>query len=734
MNSTMLADHQTSALLAALERPDLAVIARNRQVSLEPALDLPFRLDSALNIAIGGAVGAASARRQAFTLRHALELAALLSDADERLTQRTMIRASFAAARVAALFLRLDASEAGERPRSHASDAWSGWLAPLVEDTPPDEPVLASIWRSLRSFLSHDLTTTSQAPGHLTAAAVTDLHLWLQRSWPLIGPAETLMAAGGDARLQLDPQTGLNHYGCSHRPRPWAVTFASSTASSVSERGFAGAETARLNLQRALLHDRADAALSDLAIWTRAYLASYYDLPDGADVILSPSGTDCELAALAIAMRASDHKPVTNILIAPEETGSGVPLAAAGRHFALDTAQGVAVEKGEPVPGFASTITPPEEPAVEVLTIALRDADGACIPTEQVAERCERLTREAVARGRRVLLHQLDLSKTGLKAPDEATLDRLSRTFGDLFDVVVDACQARLMPERIGSWVAAGRAVMITGSKFMTGPPFCGALLLPKQWRARLEGLPLPEGLGSYASHIEWPDCAAASSLSKHANHGLLLRWSAAIAEMAAFKAVPAAEARRRLALFLDAAHAAIEESEDVRLVPPPALERPRIPDQWDDLATILCFQVKAPDQPDAGDASTSFRPLDVADARRVYHWLNADLSPAFAPDEAERRSGLAARQCHIGQPVATPDAALGGAPAGALRLSAGARLVSGEPSHEGLGVDRRMAREIADARTVIAKIGLIRRHWSRIAAANPSPGYAPAQRAVTFP
>ncbi|NVN12286.1 hypothetical protein HUK84_14340, partial [Nguyenibacter vanlangensis] len=65
---------------------------------------------------------------------------------------------------------------------------------------------------------------------------------------------------------------------------------------------------------------------------------------------------------------------------------------------------------------------------------------------------------------------------------------------------------------------------------------------------------------------------------------------------------------------------------------------------------------------------------------------------------------------------------------AGALRLSAGARLVSGEPSHDGLVPDRRMDREIGDARLVLDKIGLILRHWAILRAADPVQTYAPVR------
>ncbi|MFT8777680.1 MAG: hypothetical protein ABF893_13655, partial [Gluconacetobacter liquefaciens] len=80
------------------------------------------------------------------------------------------------------------------------------------------------------------------------------------------------------------------------------------------------------------------------------------------------------------------------------------------------------------------------------------------------------------------------------------------------------------------------------------------------------------------------------------------------------------------------------------------------------------------------------------------------------------------------------PHPMLPGGVAGALRLSAGARLVSGEPSHDGLVPDLRMDREIADAQRVLAKIGLILRYWERLAAADPVQTYAPLPAMDTGP
>ncbi|OYV32168.1 MAG: hypothetical protein B7Z80_27810, partial [Rhodospirillales bacterium 20-64-7] len=107
-------------------------------------------------------------------------------------------------------------------------------------------------------------------------------------------------------------------------------------------------------------------------------------------------------------------------------------------------------------------------------------------------------------------------------------------------------------------------------------------------------------------------------------------------------------------------------------------------------------------------------------EARRVYLWLNTDLSELLPAAAA-----VAARICHIGQPVPLAQPGLP-EKQGALRVSAGARLISGEPSHRGLGPVARIAREFADLATVFQKIDLILRHWDFLCSADPAPCYRP--------
>ena len=94
----------------------------------------------------------------------------------------------------------------------------------------------------------------------------------------IFAPLPHLLAAGGDTRLHLDPASRLNFYGCRPYPRPEAFTFASSTATSISERAYAAAEAARDDLIRAGLHHGLDRAVTSLVESLRHELAGLLGL------------------------------------------------------------------------------------------------------------------------------------------------------------------------------------------------------------------------------------------------------------------------------------------------------------------------------------------------------------------------------------------------------------------------------------------------------------------------
>jgi hypothetical protein len=672
-------------------QPELRLLLADLDIRTTPALAESFVLRSG-QILLGAPVLAPS-NETLFHLRHAMELAWLTATASPAL-------AGLAAARCAALAIVLETY-------GSAGATLPGWIAPLTGYAAPDLSIARRIWAKLAMHQPETPEATLSAADH---GRLVD-------AWAILGPTEWLMEQGGDARLGVDPFTGLNGYGCSHRPRPWAVTFASSTASSCSERGYLGAETARRRMIRASFAQTADGAIVQEAAHIRVGLAHHFDLPGDTAIVLAPSGTDAELMALALG-EAAEARPITNILLAPEETGSGVPLAARGRHFAVDTARGLAVSKGDPVPGYRED--------TELIAVAVRGADGSVRQPAEIDQDCVAAVEAAIAAGRRPILHILDVSKTGLRAPSRACAAALGTRFAGRMDVIVDACQARLNPGTIRDYVGRGWMVLITGSKFFTGPPFAGALLAPGAVAHRLTAGALPAGLSLYCGGAEWPsdlagtDCLRTTDGRTGGNFGLMMRWQAALAEMQAFAEVPRTQRRRVLHRFVGHVEDCIARTDGLTTVTLPESEVD--PEEWDLTATIRCFVLSRIVPPSAGQPGDGTRFLDLAEARKVYIWLNADLRPALADLVPAVEHATLSRRCHIGQPVAVTIDAV---PAAALRVSAGARLVSGEPSHAHLDPDERLERELSDVTLLFRKVALILLHFDHLSTVNPRPSYA---------
>ncbi len=620
-----------------------------------------------------------------FYLRFALEWAWL-----QRRPGVTDAAAALAASRAAALFVQaeMDGLTAQEKA------ALPKWASVMASEVAPASPALKTVSTKLLGAPA-DAATLSR----------------IRSIWNLLGTADALMETGGDIRLQRDPRSALNGYGCSHRPRPWAITFASSTASSSSERGYLAADLQRLKTTAKLLApDRTSPVRASLAA-IRQGLRQVLELEATTQVLLAASGTDTELLALALTHLANTDAPILNILIAPEETGRGVPMAARGVHFAVDTALGHDVAFEAPIAGF--------RPDTEIANVFLRDPEGAPRAAAAVEAEISALVASGFAAGRRVILHALDLSKTGLLAPKPAFLKGLRARFGASLDIVVDACQARLSARAISAYLRLDAVVLITGSKFFTGPPFAGALLVPAVVAARLEHGTLPAGLDAYFGRDEFPEaCPAAALLPPVGNYGLSLRWHAALAEMKAFKGVALSRRAEILHGFAAVVRAAIAANPALMLLEVQPIARGETDEEWERLPSIFSFSMRFPMQPE--------RCLDPAEARAVYVWLNADLGTVFPGHEA------AARICHIGQPVRLPQAC-GPGVMGVLRVSAGARLISGEPSHKGLGNTVRMQREFTDLRLVFKKIELILNNFEQLRAVDPTPHYRRSKRPKTI-
>lgn len=497
------------------------------------------------------------------------------------------------------------------------------------------------------------------------ARSVREAALRVPAGTPIDRLVEAL-TSGGDERIAIDPRTGANRYGTPAVARPQDIWLCSSTANPLFPRGLAAAMTARAALEGR--HEASAAcAVSEACETVRLSLPPTLGSPEGR-AVMAASGTDAELIALALA-KSLIPGPLTNIVIAPEETGSSVIKAAGGCHFGLRANSGAQVSTGARIAGW-------EAEDITVATIPIRDATGRARTVGDVDDEVIAHGEGALAAGRGVLLHVLDRSKTGLRAPSRAAARYLAQRAPGRILVLVDACQLRCTPQELSADLRDGFMVMVSGSKFAGGAPFSGALLLPATLvDALADCLSLPPGLSAYSTLADWPaELAprAARALTRLGNFGLALRWTSALAELAALNAVAPNIRAEIEAEFARVVRAVVAQSDVLAPVDDEGAAAPSCPS----IQSLLTRKAM-------GDV------LSLAEARSLHAALQA------LPD---------GERIYLGQPVDISGA-------GALRICLSAPQISeiAERMAPGASCEEAMAPLAQQIATAVAK-------WNRLA------------------
>jgi hypothetical protein len=692
--------------------PDLALLLRGRPIDVvdDPTAacrvdDRAVTLDSAL---------AQDPALAAMAVREGLELAHLATSAGALATDRLVASRILAHVAAVAYSDLVRGSSASLQPLTSAAVRRS--VRSLVEALPGAACTAEVVHGVLAALEDRDRTAPRVVTvrcGHLAAAtaaeaatldlAATDaatVAAAVRRACealPVALPTAVLFSSGGDDRVMVDWAVGENRYGVAPLPRPRAVSYSSCTASSVTDVAYAATDTHRRELVARALNGGLDTTLERAwtAVRSRAGRALIGGTAEGVTIVPTPSGTDAETLALAIA--ASVGRPVTAILVAPLELGSGTELAATGLAFSDRSPQGHPLCAGERLPGLPVD--------TESRTVEVRDGEGRLRDADTVEAEIAVHLAEVVAEGRQAMLHVVEGSKTGVRLPRPPAVRGWAAAYGDRLDVVIDAAQLRVEPETVAAHLDAGRLVIVTGSKFLAGPPFSGALLVPPAPARRLDGRCWPPGLAVYLDRAAVPPALPALRRVAPAqpNGGLLLRWSAALTEAEAYRAIAPTlrgEVLRRLA---EVAEEALRRSPVVEPVDPAPGEAPTgpgtaPPERVEDLPSIFTFRVLSGGEP-----------LPLSALRTVHALLRTDLSAD--PSRAEGRADAAlAHRIEFGQPVLLGPRGDGGA---ALRLAFGAPTVCRVATDASRGADlpERLRREAAELRLGLEKLHLIVEH-----------------------
>lgn len=436
-----------------------------------------------------------------------------------------------------------------------------------------------------------------------------------------------LLSQGGDQRIEMKPN-GVNAYGFS----PVAIgldvlEFSASTSSTLSLPAFERLQDLRAELIEARASAPDDQVYQDRAERLRDRLLDSLGLAgrrhQRPEVILSPSGTDVhQIAAQLHAL--SDPRPTTIIMIDPVETGSGVYDA---------------LKRGAP--------------QAQIVTVALRQPDTRLRTDEAVQADIEALLVQSIRQGRRILLVAVVGSKTGLVAPGADWLASLTRRYPLDLSVLLDACQMRHMPSFLGKALGEGYFVAVSGSKFLSGPAFSAALLVPVDRAVSLKRNPLIGSGVASTLRQDWPKDWATERLPSGANFGLLLRWEAALSELAAFHALDGYWKAQFYAALAEAVQAVLADSAVLSPVEIGSGADAQTEEAWDQSPTIFPFTVRA--------AAGSGRDYLSIEALKALHMQLMQAQP-------DGTAGV-----RLGQPVVCGHDAHG--PIAALRLAASARL-----------------------------------------------------------
>jgi hypothetical protein len=664
----------------------------------------------------------------AYHLRHALELVALRSHLPNAHTPRMSVTIALVAFHTAQSYLEVMIRQ----EKAQVLDSMPDWVRSIADhqrcylyagEEEPDVDIAIADCQMLLPLQGQDVPVISAAGDY----AVVESALATARALrPLAHPTEHLLTSGGDGRLAVDEECGLNGYGCSPRPRPWAITFSSCTASSISDLAFQEAERLRQSLFQHACKDRLVGRCEVALQHVRESISELLQLErvPGTEIILTPSGTDGEFYPLYLAMD-TNRTSIRNILVSSTEIGSGTVHAAAGRHFDTLTPYCRNVKSGAPLEGFPCH-------RIDVSTLELRHNSGDPLTAEELETATRSLVTEAITKGERVLIHLLDCSKTGIGGPSIKTVRELMCNYPSLVTVVVDAAQMRLNRDALRRYLEDGFLVLITASKFLTGPPFAGALLVPPPIAQKVSNLgPLPQGLVAYSNRQDLPRRwqKLARTLPRQANLGLLLRWRSALWEMKAFYSVETHQQYNSLNTFGKAVQHMIRQNPDLELViaPPHNREPKDTESSWDNLPTIFTFLVYRRNE------ISKQQPLNYPEACFAYRCLNMDIARFLPVHSSHREQELAQHRCHIGQPVRIFEQC--GGWLGGLRIAAGARLVSGVAFDEALGQPppERLETEIHTAGIVFSKLSIIVRYWSELIRYDLSNGIKPASGFYQF-
>jgi hypothetical protein len=399
-------------------------------------------------------------------------------------------------------------------------------------------------------------------------------------------------------------------------------------------------------------------------------LAKLWMVP-GEAITMFPSGTDAELLSMLVALGRALRLggKMASLITCAGEVGSGTLQAATGRHFSPMLPKPHMWKEAHEVNG--SLFAADGRPEIDAIELKLRGADGKRLSMEELDASVTCAVDKALTEGGYavVSVHMVVGCKTGHLMPSLACMEQLLSKHGERVLPVADACQVRMVDAGLQDLVSKGFAVLITGSKFYGGPPFCGAVLLPGSMVDELNAALAPDAPGDLRGKVASsslqayisaalvpPELSALKAILPNdtPNLGLLVRWHMALWNIEQYHAIPEAQRHELEGQWMTETTAMIGEKgfPTVAVFNDESTAGQRsgskeckeasgmLPN-----ATIISLDLKKPN-PDGTMAQCT-----LADMKRIHNWMARDLSRLDGlPDAA---NPVWACRCFLAQPVA---------------------------------------------------------------------------------
>lgn len=402
---------------------------------------------------------------------------------------------------------------------------------------------------------------------------------------------ETILQDGGDVRIELDPQTQLGKYGTRLTPKENVINFSSCTANNITQTAYTKACQIRDEWLKFIdTHpDDIENMLTEEYSKIKSKILALLGIEQTHDIVLSPSGTDAEYIANYLIHSLNSQKRIINIVISPLEIGNGSIHAASDRYFSIKSPNNTSANLYEKI----------RQPNIDKMEqISLRDEEGNIKTQNELFQELHSIVKQYDTPNTVIIVHSIDSSKTGIGGPTMSTITQLEESISHAQVYrIIDAAQLRIAKENIMIYSQEKSMIIITGSKFIGGPPFCGAVLVPKNISLNISE-PLPaQGLNCFFNH-----CCFSKSMRSIANQfpldfniGLLMRWLLAIDTMEQFYQLNTNDIEAFLNDIYQAISRIFSHYPDFILSNNPPLQRSDKNHYWDEIPTIYTFEVIHP-------------------------------------------------------------------------------------------------------------------------------------------